>query len=55
MHRHLQVGVPQRFHDGEGICSRHAHLRSEGVADSKVVNPLDAYSKEFRIFRSGSW
>ena len=42
MHGHLQVGVPQRFHDCKRICSRHAHLRSEGVTLTVDVNSQEA-------------
>ena len=32
-HSRLDVGVAHGLHDGEGIGSRHGHLRPEGVPD----------------------
>ena len=41
-HRRLDVGVAHRFHDGEGVGSRHGHLRSKRVAKPVNVNAGDA-------------
>ena len=44
-HRRLDVGVPHRLHNGEGVRSSHRHLRPEGVP-----KPMNANVGDTRAF-----
>ena len=44
-HRRLDIGVSHCLHDGEGVSSRHGHLRPE-----RVAQPVNANVGDTRAF-----